>query len=88
VEHFIKQQARIAALETVFCQYAAALYAVEPQFFDFVKQQALDAARVKAFPGFDPFYSDMMSAEFEEALQRLYSTIGNHVNDLQKRRQQ
>ena len=86
-EEYIKLQAQLAALEDVFCQYAAVLYAVQPEFLDFVKQRALDAARTKAFPGFDPFYSDMMSAEFEDALQRLYSTIERHVNDLRKRRQ-
>jgi hypothetical protein len=87
IERRIKLEVRLAALEDVLCQYAAALYAVQPQFLDFVKRRALAAARTKTFPGYGPFYSDLISAEFEEALQRLYSAIEQHVNDLQKRPQ-
>jgi hypothetical protein len=85
-EDFIKREARLAALETIVCQHLAVLYRMQPEFLDVVKQQALDAARTRAFPGLDPAYSDLVSAEFEAALRELYSAIEKHVNDLQTRR--
>jgi hypothetical protein len=86
-EDMIKADARLSALETIVCQVFAVLYRTMPrETFDAAKRQALEGARKLSFPGLDAAYSDVMSAEFEAALERLYSTIQVHLDALEKHR--
>jgi hypothetical protein len=88
VEDIIKAEVRLFALETIVCQNLATTYQAMPrEIFDAVKKQALEGARKQAFPGLDPAYSDLISAEFEAALARLYSMIQHHLDTVQKHRQ-
>ncbi len=88
IEDTIKTEVRLFALETIVCQNLATVYQSMPrEIFDAVKQQALNGARTHAFPGLDAAYSDLISAEFEAALARLYSMIQHHLDTAQKRRQ-
>jgi hypothetical protein len=85
-EDAVKAEARLFALETIVCQSLATLYQVMPrEIFDAVKQQAIEAARRQPFPGLGAVYSDAISAEFEAALQRLYSMIQHHLETAQRR---
>jgi hypothetical protein len=87
-EDFIKAEVRLFALESIVCQSVAALYQTMPrEIFDAVKQQALGGARTQAFQGLDAAYSDVISAEFEAALERLYSMIEHHLDTVQRRQQ-
>ena len=76
-ENEVRTEARLYALECVFCQMSALLHlqvggadplsALEQQ-----RQQALQGARQKTFPELDdPALSDLMSAELEAAVDRL-----------------
>jgi hypothetical protein len=85
-EDAIKDDVRLFALETIVCQSLATLYQAMPrEVFDAVKRQAMDGARKQAFPGLDAAYSDVISAEFETALERLYSMIQHHLDTAQRR---
>jgi hypothetical protein len=88
VEDAIKNEARLFALESIVCQNLAAAYRALPrEIFDVVKQQAMQSVRTQTFPGFDAAYSDVISAEFEAAVERLYSMIQHHLDTLERRRQ-
>ena len=87
LEDTIKTEVRLFALESIVCQNAAAQYMTMPRaIFDAVKQQALQSVQTNAlFPGLDPAYSDLVSAEFEAAVTRLYGMIEHHLDTAQKR---
>lgn len=88
IEDTIKAEVRLFALETIVCQNLATVYQRMPrEIFDAVKKQALEGARRQAFPGLDAAYSDLISAEFEAALARLYSMIQHHLDTVEKRQQ-
>ena len=53
------------------------------EIFDAEKRQAMEGAQRQASPG--QTHSDLISAEFELALARLYSMIQNHVDTVQMR---
>jgi hypothetical protein len=84
-EDSIKAEARLFALESIVCQTVATLYQAMPrEIFDAVKRQALEGARKQTFPGLGAAYSDVISAEFEAALQRLYSMIQHYLDTAQR----
>jgi hypothetical protein len=84
-EDTIKAEMRLFALETIVCQNLATAYQAMPrEIFDAVKKQAIDGAKMFAFPGLDAAYSDLVSAEFQAALERLYSMIQHHLDTVQK----
>jgi hypothetical protein len=87
-EDTIKNEVRLFALESIVCQNLATVYLSMPrEIFAAVQKQALDGAKKQPFPGLDPAYSDLISAEFEAALERLYSMIQHHLDTADKRRQ-
>lgn len=88
IEDTIKNETRLFALETIVCQTVATLYSTMPRaIFDAVQKQAIDGAKTHAFPGFDPAYSDLVSAEFQSALENLYGMIQHHLDTAETRRQ-
>ena len=88
VEDAIKNEVRLFALESIVCQNLAAAYRAMPrEVFDVVKQQAMQSVRNQPFPGFDAAHSDLISAEFETAVERLYAMIQHHLDTLERRRQ-
>jgi hypothetical protein len=85
-EDAVKAEVRLFALESIVCQTVATLYQAMPrEVFDAVKRQAVEGAKKRTFPGFDAAYSDLIAAEFEAALARLYSMIQHHLDTVRKR---
>jgi hypothetical protein len=89
IEDNIKTEVRLFALESIVCQLAAGVYRTMPRaVFDAVKQQALQSTQTQAlFPGLDPAYSDVISAEFADAVERLYSMIQHHLDTVERHQQ-
>jgi hypothetical protein len=86
-EDAVKAEVRLFALESIVCQTVATLYQAMPrEIFDAVKRQAMEGAKRQTFPGRDAAYSDLISAEFEAALARLYSMIEHHLDTAQRGR--
>ena len=84
-EDAVKAEVRLLALESIVCQVFATLFQTMPrEIFDAVKRRAMEGARRQTFPGLDAAYSDLISAEFEAALTRLYSMIQHHLDTAQK----
>ena len=80
-EDAVKAEVRLLALETIVCQVVATLYgAAGRDVFEVAKRQTMEGARKQAVPGLDAAYSDLISAEFEAALERLYSIIQHHLD--------
>jgi hypothetical protein len=88
-EQAIKNELRLFALESVVCQHLAQLYQMLPKgTFDAVRKQAIEGTKRQTFAGADAAYSDLFSAELEEAIERLYGMIKHHLDTIQKRQQQ
>lgn len=85
-EQAIKNEMRLFALESVFCQHLATVYhALPPELFEAVRKQTMDGVRRLTFPDADAAHSDLFSAELEAALDRLYKMIGSHLEKAQNR---
>lgn len=80
-EDFIKAEARLAAIESIVCQFIAMFFRDRRDAFAVARRQAMESARRLTFPGLGPEYSDAISAEFEAAIERLYSTIQQHLEN-------
>lgn len=88
IEDTIKAEVRLFALESIVCQTFATFYQTMPrEIFDAVRSQAKGGTQQLAFPGLDAAYSDLISAEFEGAVDRLYSMIQHHLDTAQRRQQ-
>jgi hypothetical protein len=70
----VKREMRLWALEVLVTNVFAMLCALDPDPEELaakIRQQMLEGARQRGFPGYDPAQSDLLSAEFEAALSRL-----------------
>lgn len=86
-EAIIQNEMRLFALESIVCQHFATIYqAMPPEFFESVRKQAIEGARRQTFAGADAAHSDLLSAELETALDRLYKMIGSHLEKARQRR--
>lgn len=79
----LKNEMRLWALELLVCQ----LYALEMKrngnasfALTLIRDQMLSAARTSGFSGVDPATSDLMSAEFESAIDRLFSMTQSNLD--------
>jgi hypothetical protein len=71
-EEMIKAEMRLYALECLVCQLYAILSRLLPAgMFEETQRQWIEGAKKKTFGGDDPVFSDLLSAELEEALSRL-----------------
>lgn len=86
IEKHLKDDVRLFALETIVTQYLATVYTQMPrEIFDAVQKQSISGARGLTFPAVDAATSDMISAEIEEAMDRLYKMIQSHLDKTKKR---
>jgi hypothetical protein len=86
-EREVKAEMRLFALESVFCQIAATIFQQMPRaIFDGAKRQAIEGAQKQTFAGGDAAESDLLSAELQIALERLYDLIEHHLDSVQKSR--
>jgi hypothetical protein len=70
-EEIIKAEMRLYALECLVCQlYAFLGRTLPPGMIEETQKQWIDGAKKKGFGG-DPAFSDLLSAELEDALKRL-----------------
>lgn len=80
LEQAIKTEMRLFAVETLVCQVGATLLQLaEPEVFTAMREQAKLGAQRQTFKGFDAAYSDLLSAELEAAIDRLYGMIESHL---------
>jgi hypothetical protein len=81
MEEIIKDEMRLFALETITCQLWALVLAERPADITTKIHSAwLGGAKNHAFPGVDdPAVSDLYSAEFEAAMQRLVEMQKSHL---------
>jgi hypothetical protein len=85
-EDSIQTEMRLFALESIVCQHFASLYLTMPRaIFDETQKQAIEGAKTQTFPGVDPAQSDLFSAEFQSALERLYGIIRSNLDKPQTR---
>jgi len=76
---------RLFALETIGCQLLAMHYHVMPDaIFEETQRQVRGGAEQQTFPGFDPAFSDLLSAEFQLATERLYDIIHRNLEKMRK----
>jgi len=79
-EDQIKTEMRLFALESIVCQRFATHYLQMPrEIFDAIQKQAIEGAQRQTFPEFDPAFSDLLSAEFQASLERLYGMIRRNL---------
>jgi len=80
-EDAVKAEMRLFALETITCQlWATVLMQQPPDIATKIHSAWLGGAKKHAFPGVDdPGVSDLYSAEFEGAMQRLVEMQKSHL---------
>ncbi|MFZ0558474.1 MAG: hypothetical protein WAM55_04215 [Methylovirgula sp.] len=75
-ETSVKAEMRIFALESIICQHLATHYLPMPrEIFDATRKLAVEGAMRQTFSGGNPAESDLLSAELQVALERLYGMI-------------
>lgn len=80
-EDQIKIEMRLFALESIVCQHLAGYYKTKPRkLFDTIKQKAVGGTQQPIFEIDDPVLSDLFSAEFQVAVERLYGMIQHHLD--------
>jgi hypothetical protein len=78
-EETIKNEMRLFALESIVCQHVTALYQTMPrEMFDAAQKQAVAGTQRPIFRG-AAATSDLLSAEFQTALERLYGMIQHWI---------
>jgi hypothetical protein len=84
----INAEMRLFALESVVCQHLAALYqtTLPREIFDAVRKRGIEGAKQQTFPGVDAVQSDLLSAELQNALERLYGMIQSNLEIVQRGR--
>jgi hypothetical protein len=71
-EEMIKAEMRLYALECLVCQLFALFgKTLPPGMLEETHKAWIEGARKKTFGGDDPAFSDLLSAELEDALKRL-----------------
>jgi len=78
----VKFEMRLWALELLVSNAFAMLCALDPQpddLFAKIRQQMMEGARKRGFPGFDPGESDILSSELEAALGRLMEMVSTQM---------
>ena len=73
-EETIKLEMRLSAIEYLLCKMYITLIAATGQSDEQIEQafdEFVAGTRQQLFPGFDPAQSDLISAEWEEAVTRL-----------------
>jgi hypothetical protein len=79
-EQQVQNEMRLFALESIICHHLATVYrSLPPEIFPVVRRQAIEGAKKQTFAGADAVTSDLLSAELETAIQRLYNMIGTHL---------
>lgn len=85
-ESAVKFEMRLFALESIVCQHLATFYQSQsPQLFEAVRKQAIEGTKRQTFAGANPEQSDLLSAELETAIDRLYSMIKSHLEKVRTR---
>ncbi|MFO1114432.1 MAG: hypothetical protein U1E28_02000 [Beijerinckiaceae bacterium] len=79
-EQDVQNEMRLFALESIVCQHLATFYHQLPKKdFETVYTQAIEGTRRQTFSGADASQSDLLSAELESAVDRLYKMIKSHL---------
>jgi hypothetical protein len=86
-EDEIKSEMRLFALESLVCQQSAILFQLVRGSFEIARQQMKSGTQRPVFGGDDPALSDLLSAELEQAMDRLYKIIETHLGTARKQAQ-
>ena len=79
-EGTIGTEIRLFALESIVCQHLATIYQhMPPKVFDAVRELAIQGMMRQTFQGEDAARSNLLSAELEAAVDRLYRMIEHHL---------
>lgn len=78
-EQKVQNEMRLFALESIICHHLATVYLSLPrEIFPAVRRATIEGAKKRTFAGVDAAESDLLSAELETAINRLYKMIESH----------